>query len=67
MKVTHIPFKQTGFFSKTMIDYLEQKSSIKPFYNKFPDIEGFRSQIKTKKKSFSIENRKILVEALKNQ
>jgi bacillithiol biosynthesis cysteine-adding enzyme BshC len=67
MKVTHIPFKQTGFFSKTMIDYLEQKSSIKPFYNNFPDIEGFRSQIKTKKKSFSIENRKILVEALKNQ
>ena len=45
MKVTQIPFKNTGFFSKTIIDYLEQKETIQPFYNNFPDITGFHNQI----------------------
>lgn len=67
MKVKQIPFQKTGFFSKTMIDYLEQKATIKPFYNNFPNIEGFRNQLKEKKESFSFENRKILVDTLKQQ
>ena len=41
MKVAHIPFQETGFFSKTIVDYLEEKKSILPFYNNFPDIPGF--------------------------
>ncbi len=67
MEVTHIPFKNTGFFSKTMLDYLEQKESIKPFYNIFPDLVGFKNQIEEKEKSFQLDSRLILVEALKNQ
>ncbi len=67
MKVTQIPFKETGFFSKTMVDYLEQKESIKPFYNNFSDIEGFKKQLKEKATSFSLETRKVLVAALNNQ
>jgi len=39
MKFTHIPFHKTGFFSKTMTDYLDQKESIKQFYNNFPDMK----------------------------
>jgi len=67
MKVTQIPFQKTGFFSKTMVDYLEQKKTIKPFYNNFPDINGFKNQLEEKRTSFSLEARKVLISALKNQ
>ncbi|PWG05406.1 bacillithiol biosynthesis cysteine-adding enzyme BshC [Polaribacter aquimarinus] len=67
MKVTQIPFQKTGFFSKTMLDYLEQKETIQPFYNNFPNISGFQNQIEEKKNSFDVESRFILADALKNQ
>jgi bacillithiol biosynthesis cysteine-adding enzyme BshC len=67
MKVTQIPFQKTGFFSKTMIDYLEQKEAIQPFYNNFSDANGFKNQLEEKRTSFSLETRKVLVSALKNQ
>ena len=67
MKVTHIPFKKTGFFSKTMIDYLEKSAKLTPFYNNFPSLEGFEKQLKTKKDSFSIKKRKTLVAVLEKQ
>ncbi len=66
MKITHIPFQQTGFFSKTMIDYIEKKENIQPFYNNFPDYDGFAKQIE-EKKYFSKENRIILEESLLKQ
>ncbi|MCL7763746.1 bacillithiol biosynthesis cysteine-adding enzyme BshC [Polaribacter sp. Z014] len=67
MKITQIPFKKTGFFSKTMIDYLEKNEEIQPFYNNFPDISGFHNQIEEKQKSFRLQSRLVLVDALKNQ
>ncbi len=67
MKVTHIPFQKTGFFSKTMLHYLEKKESIEPFYNNFPDITGFHNQIEEKQKSFRLQSRITLVDALKKQ
>jgi bacillithiol biosynthesis cysteine-adding enzyme BshC len=67
MKVTQIPFQKTGFFSKTMSDYLEQKETIKPFYNNYPDIEGFKNQLEEKAASFTKEHRKVLVDALQKQ
>lgn len=66
MKFTHIPFQQTGFFSKMMSDYLEKKENIQPFYNNFPDLDGFATQIE-EKKSFSTENRNVLANVLKEQ
>ena len=67
MKVTHIPFQKTGFFSKTMSDYLEQKDNIKPFYNNFPDVNGFYNQILEKQQTFSLQTRIVLSDALKQQ
>lgn len=67
MKITHIPFQDTGFFSKTMKDYLEKDNKMKPFYNNFPDINGFKKQIEEKQSSFLKENRTVLLEALKQQ
>ncbi|MCG1036332.1 bacillithiol biosynthesis cysteine-adding enzyme BshC [Polaribacter sargassicola] len=67
MKVTQIPFKNTGFFSKTMIDYLEKQKEIQPFYNNFPNISGFYNQIEEKQESFRLQTRLVLVDALKKQ
>ena len=67
MKVTHIPFQKTGFFSKTMHHYLEKNDALKPFYNNFPDISGFHNQIEEKQKSYRLQTRLTLVDALKNQ
>lgn len=67
MKVIHIPFKKTGFFSKTMIDYLNQSPSIQPFYHNFSDINGIEKQLEEKKKSFPKNHRNVLVKVLKEQ
>jgi bacillithiol synthase len=67
MKVTHIPFQKTGFFSKMMHDYLEKNDNLKPFYNNFPDIQGFYNQIEEKSSSFSLQTRITLFNALKVQ
>ena len=67
MKVTQIPFKKTGFFSYIMIDYLDENSRLKPFYNNFPNTKGFYNQIEEKKKSFRLQNRIVLSDALHNQ
>ncbi len=67
MKLTNIPFKKTGFFSKIMIDYLEKNENTIPFYGKYPSIEGFKKQLTIKRDSFKTESRKILVNVLKKQ
>lgn len=67
MKVTQIPFKKTGFFSKTMVDYVEKNPKINSFYNNLPDLEGFKKQIEEKQISFSKTSRLILANALENQ
>jgi len=67
MKVTHIPFEKTGFFSKTMIDYLAQDSKLQSYYHNFSNIDGFAKQIQEKKTSVRSETRTVLVEALKRQ
>ena len=67
MKVSHIPFENTGFFSKTILDYLDQKESVQEFYHHPPNFEGFARQIEDKKKSYPTSSRKILADVLKQQ
>jgi bacillithiol biosynthesis cysteine-adding enzyme BshC len=66
---TTIPFQKTGYFSKIICDYLDQKDTITSFYNNYPDLNGFKKQIELKRHSelVSESHRKILVQALKNQ
>lgn len=67
MKKTSIPFEKTGYFSKTMIDYLNQEETIKPFYGNFSKIEAFDKQIEIKRKSVKNTTRIDLVNVLKEQ
>jgi bacillithiol synthase len=59
-----ISYKDTGFFSQTVIDYLEGKPELRPFYNQRPDIEGFKKIIANRKVT---ADRKVLAEILDKQ
>ncbi len=50
-----------------MCDYLAQDTSIANFYGNFPNIEGFKKQLKLKRTSFNIDMRTVLVNSLKKQ
>ncbi|WP_431124599.1 bacillithiol biosynthesis cysteine-adding enzyme BshC [Flagellimonas flava] len=67
MDVACIPFKETGYFSRLICDYLDQKEDLKPFYNRFPQIENFQDQIKEKEANFPSHRRGTLVEAVEEQ
>jgi bacillithiol biosynthesis cysteine-adding enzyme BshC len=66
-----ISYQKTGYFSKLMNDYLDEKSpevsGLKALYNRFPKLENFSDQIQEKQSNFPLENRKILVDSLKKQ
>lgn len=67
MSKTTIPYSQTRFFSNLMLDYLENKEHLKPFFNRFPEIENFEKQAKEKTQNYPLKNRKALVKALEEQ
>ena len=62
-----ITYEESGYYSKIIIDYLNQNTDIEPFYNRFSSVENFENQIVEKAKNYSLENRKVLVDVLKKQ
>ncbi len=62
-----ITYQNSGYFSKLIVDYLDEKSELQSLYNRFPKIENFQAQIEEKASNFPIENRIILVESLEKQ
>lgn len=62
-----ITFQNSGYFSKLMVDYLNQDKKLHSLYNRFPTFENFEFQIAEKKQNFTLENRSILVEQLFKQ
>ena len=67
MEVDCIDFRETGYFSELICDYLDKKKELEPFYNRMPELSNFKAQIEEKAKSFPQQNRKILSAALKKQ
>ena len=67
MDIDCLPFKNTGYFSKLICDYVAEEPQLAPFYNHFPNLANFELQIAEKKNSFPLENRKVLQTALKHQ
>jgi bacillithiol biosynthesis cysteine-adding enzyme BshC len=62
-----ISYQTSGYFSKLIQDYLDQKSELKSLYNRFPTLENFENQIIEKQNNFDNKNRLPLVETLKKQ
>ncbi len=62
-----IAYRDTNYFSNFICDYLEEKPELESLYNRFPNIENFKSQIEEKSLSVQAESRAILVDVLSNQ
>ncbi|WP_242085353.1 bacillithiol biosynthesis cysteine-adding enzyme BshC [Aestuariivivens sediminis] len=69
MQKDYIPFKDTGYFSSIICDYLDKKSNLTSFYNHFPNVDNFKKQIREKSRSsfVSKSQRKVLVSVLNKQ
>jgi len=59
-----LPYKETGYFSQLMCDYVSQKEALQSFSGFFPSLENFKQQIAAKEKSFPANQRKILTKQL---
>ena len=64
MQAACINYKDTGYFSQTVIDYLEDAPALRPFYGHRPDLEGFAGLLKSKK---VVADRQLLADILNEQ
>jgi bacillithiol biosynthesis cysteine-adding enzyme BshC len=64
MDANCIDYKQTGFFSKTVTDYLDNAPELQSFYSYRPTPEGFAQLLQNKKVT---ANRQLLVQVLNEQ
>ena len=62
-----ITFQESGYFTKIIVDYLNQKSELKSFYNHYPNIDNFALQMSEKSINYNSDNRETLVDVLQNQ
>lgn len=62
-----VTFQNSGYFSKLIVDYLNQEEKVQSLYNRFPSVENFKLQIEEKKNNFSTENRTTLIAQLEKQ
>lgn len=67
MPLEYVSYRNTGYFSSLICDYLDIEEQVVPFYNRFPSLDNFEPQFKEKRKSFTLETRNILSEVLKKQ
>ena len=69
MHQDHLPFRSTGYFSSLICDYIEENPILDTFYNRFPKLEHFESQLKEKQQANETNavSRAVLVKALEAQ
>lgn len=67
MPTDTITYQDSGYFSKLIVAYLNQSPDVNSYYNHYPELANFKKQIDEKTNSFSDAQRKVLVEALKQQ
>ncbi|EAQ99818.1 bacillithiol biosynthesis cysteine-adding enzyme BshC [Maribacter sp. HTCC2170] len=67
MDIDCLPFKQTGYFSDLICDYIDGKETLNAFYNRFPSLENFKEQINSKAVNYPEENRAVLYDSLQEQ
>jgi bacillithiol biosynthesis cysteine-adding enzyme BshC len=60
-----IPYRQTGYFTDIVLDYLDHADALKPFYNYPPTLQGIQKAIEARKKF--VTNREVLVQELRKQ
>ena len=61
---TRVPYRQTNYFSKIILDYLDHAEALKSFYSHPPSLQGIQKAIQNRQ---GFTNRSILVQELKRQ
>ena len=64
MDAACISYKETGYFSQTVSDYLDDLPELRSFYSHRPDLKGFADLLENKK---VIANREVLADVLREQ
>ncbi|MBO9619041.1 MAG: bacillithiol biosynthesis cysteine-adding enzyme BshC [Niabella sp.] len=64
-KVLNIPYRETGYFGKLVLDYLAGSEKLKPFYNDFPGKQAILDAIS--RRQGVATNRSLLTEVLQQQ
>ncbi|WP_282075960.1 bacillithiol biosynthesis cysteine-adding enzyme BshC [Maribacter aquivivus] len=67
MDIDCLPLEKTDYFSKLICDYVAKDAKLKPLYNRFPDVDGFKGQIEEKGKHFTQSQRDVLHTSMQNQ
>ncbi len=67
MDVDCLPYKQTGYFSRLICDYLDRQNDVEGFYGRYPSLENFKTQIEEKQRNFPEAHRAVLYDSLKEQ
>ncbi|MFY0602063.1 MAG: bacillithiol biosynthesis cysteine-adding enzyme BshC [Cyclobacteriaceae bacterium] len=62
MQSEKVSFEDADCFSPLFLDYINQKETLKPFYNEFPTLENFKKVIENR--NFAKEKRSILSQVL---
>ncbi|HSD15314.1 MAG TPA: bacillithiol biosynthesis cysteine-adding enzyme BshC [Flavobacterium sp.] len=62
-----ISYQNSGYFSKLIVDYLNEDAEVQSFYHRFPTLENFGLQAAEKANRFSDVHRTVLVTALEEQ
>ena len=65
IKASFIDYKDTGYFSRTLVDYIQQDGKLAPFYQYGPDIDGIKKAVEDRKSNSY--NRAVLVSELSKQ
>src|SRR5882757_878066 len=63
---THVPYRQTGYFSRIITDYLDKAKPLSSFYSHPISAEGIEASIGARH-SFPMSHREVLVRALEEQ
>jgi bacillithiol biosynthesis cysteine-adding enzyme BshC len=63
---TQLPYRQTGYFSRIITDYLDKADTLKPFYAHAVSPEGLRSSLTARQAAPPVD-RAVLVNALREQ
>lgn len=62
-----ITYQNSGYFTKLITDYLDQKTALQSLYHRFPSLENFEEQILEKQSNFNNTQRANLVSVLQKQ
>ena len=65
--LSRISYRNTGYFTGLINDYIERKESVRNFYVNYPDEEGFANQIRIREAQFPEASRKVLHTVIQSQ